>query len=119
MKLTTEAQRRKNAEYCRAWREANKDKQKAYQKKWHAENGTKRRYGITRDEREALFASQDFKCAVCGTNEPGSKSGWHTDHCHASGKVRGILCHHCNTMLGLAKDNPDTLLRAVDYLKAA
>ena len=38
------------------------------------------------------------------------------DHEHSTGVVRGLLCTNCNTMLGHAKDNPDTLRAGIDYL---
>jgi hypothetical protein len=41
------------------------------------------------------------------------------DHCHTTGAVRGILCHHCNLLLGHAKDAEDTLLSAVTYLRGS
>ena len=109
-KKLTEEQRKNNAARCRRWYAANKEHAAA--------TARMRRYGLTVEQYEAMFAAQGFKCATCPSTEPGPKS-WHVDHCHTSGRVRGILCHHCNMMLGGAKDNPDTLLRAVAYLKAA
>lgn len=54
---------------------------------------------------------------MCGNNDPGNKyQGWHTDHIHGTKIVRGILCHHCNLMLGNAKDDPQRLLAGVAYL---
>ena len=75
-------------------------------------------YGITPDEWDAMFSQQHHKCAICGGDDP-QKSGqdWSTDHCHATGKVRGILCHPCNLMLGYARDNSHTLAKAIDYLE--
>lgn len=39
------------------------------------------------------------------------------DHCHSSGKVRGLLCHNCNRALGLFQDSMSSLTRAIEYLK--
>ena len=60
------------------------------------------------EEHAFRFASQGYACAACGAEEPGTKLGWHTDHAHrgAQNKVRGILCHHCNIGMGMARDNP-------------
>jgi hypothetical protein len=70
------------------------------------------RYGITRTERDRMAADQDGKCAICGDVEL-----LHVDHCHASGKVRGLICFRCNTLLGNAKDDPDILRAAIAYLE--
>lgn len=71
-------------------------------------------YGITLEQYNDLFASQNLRCAICKTAT--SSSHWCTDHCHTTGVVRGILCHNCNTLLGHAKDNVGTLQAAIDYL---
>lgn len=79
-------------------------------------------YNITIDEYEILLASQQNKCAICGTNDPKSPSKksrdyFFVDHDHSSGKVRGLLCFHCNTGLGQFRDSLDTLKLAVNYLE--
>lgn len=78
------------------------------------------RYGITDQEASRLEASQDGGCAICG--RPGTpESPLVIDHDHAMGPrrsaVRGMLCNRCNGGLGLFFDDPETLLRAVEYLK--
>lgn len=76
------------------------------------------KYGITLAQRDAMLKSQDSKCAICSTDDPGDYNGWCVDHCHTSSQVRGILCRHCNLLLGYARDNIDTLSKAISYLKA-
>ena len=73
------------------------------------------RYGITLEEKEHMIASQNDKCAICETE---LDKGKHTcvDHCHATGKVRKILCKSCNIMIGHAQDNTETLKKAIQYL---
>lgn len=85
-----------------------------YHKKYHL----KRKYGLTTSEWEEIFEAQDRCCAICKRKNPDGKH-WHTDHCHTTGKVRGILCHSCNHLLGKAFDNIDTLLNAAEYLRKA
>lgn len=88
-------------------------------KRAQRENRLKRVYGLTQDQLDAMLLRQEDKCAICRAPEPGSKIGWHTDHCHESGYVRGILCHHCNLLLGAAKDNIKTLKASISYLEIA
>jgi hypothetical protein len=56
------------------------------------------------------------KCAICG-GPPKHGSRLHTDHCHATGVVRGLLCITCNAGLGQFRDSPDLVMAALDYLK--
>lgn len=75
-------------------------------------------YGITLEQRDNLVKEQDYKCAICGKHEQDSvKQKLCVDHCHTSGKVRGMLCSNCNVMLGQAKDNIDILISAISYLQ--
>lgn len=75
-----------------------------------------RKYGITEQEYFDLFNQQNNCCAICFSNEA-TKKGWQIDHCHVTGKVRGILCHHCNTAIGQFKDDPNLLISAIRYLE--
>lgn len=93
----------------------------AYVPEYHREWRLKRLYGLTLAAWEALFDEQDRKCALCRTSDPRSKKGWCTDHDHETGRVRGILCKSCNTMLGLLGDTSAKaapfIERIKDYLK--
>ena len=74
-----------------------------------------RTYGITVDDVEALIAEQGGNCKTCERPFVGRP---HVDHCHTSGKVRGLLCGPCNRALGLIRDEVSTLSRMIDYLRA-
>jgi hypothetical protein len=87
--------------------------------------GPFRRYKLTPDDYDALLAKQGGGCAICGS-KPDGKVRLHVDHDHACcpdkktscGEcVRGLLCHRCNPMLGLANDNQATLHKAIVYLR--
>lgn len=79
-----------------------------------------KRYKISYLEWRRMFEEQNFSCKTCDTPvsmELGnSPSRGVVDHCHESGKVRGILCHNCNRALGLVKDNPETLQRMIEHI---
>lgn len=72
----------------------------------------KRQYGITEAERDALIASQGGVCCICL-----AASAAHVDHCHETGRVRGVLCFSCNAALGQFKDRPDAIRRAAAYVE--
>lgn len=83
-----------------------------------------RNYGVTLDWYEKEYKKQAGLCAIC--NEEGflmdptrHKTKLVVDHCHATGKVRGLLCHNCNRALGLFKDKKESLLSAASYLEGA
>jgi hypothetical protein len=80
----------------------------------------KKSYGMTIDEYESLHDQQNGKCAICGEYETmkikGITMSLAVDHCHNTGKVRGLLCHHCNKAIGAFKESTDLLLKAAAYL---
>jgi hypothetical protein len=71
--------------------------------------------GFTQEDYDSKLEEQDGKCAICGTTDSGSMA-FHADHDHKTGQKRGILCHKCNTGLGLLKDDVDILCSAINYL---
>ena len=78
---------------------------------------TLRRYGLTQLDWDALVATQAGRCAICRTDTPGGRGElWHIDHCHDTGRVRGLLCHNCNVGIGNFRDDPTLLARAIEYL---
>lgn len=77
----------------------------------------KRNYGISQEDFDAKLSAQNGKCAICQAAEPKGRGHWHLDHCHETKQIRGILCHFCNLLLGMAKDSPERLLTAAKYLK--
>lgn len=64
-----------------------------------------------------MIVSQDGRCKICGGILLGSNA--HVDHCHVTGKIRGILCGPCNRGLGLFRDSVTALRQAAIYLEAA
>jgi hypothetical protein len=120
---------------CRAYAAANPAKTKARRRRYRLENvdtyeqswrrGNLRKFGLTQETYDVLLRSQGGVCAICRTAKPGGRGRWHIDHDHAccpTGRAceecrRGLLCSHCNLLLGHAADEPVTLDAAAAYLR--
>ena len=90
---------------------------KSCMKKYKLEAHFVRSYGITAIEYEEMSKSQNNLCAICkstGSGKYGDRLV--VDHCHTTGKVRGLLCWPCNIGLGMFKDKPDILDTVKAYL---
>ena len=95
---------------------------RAYGRKSYAKNRERRRltnkcnnYGITPAQHAAMMVAQQGKCAACAQPFPSSQHT-HIDHCHATGKVRGILCKACNNAIGFLKDSAELAMAVALYL---
>jgi len=75
----------------------------------------KRKYGLTKEEYFNLIESQNNRCKICNNILEGRDT--HVDHCHTTGRVRGILCFNCNVGLGNFKDSIQFLYNAIHYLE--
>ena len=90
-------------------------------KVWADKNPDKRRemyllytHDINLDQYNTLFNAQAGCCFICGRNQLEIKKKLAVDHCHTTGKIRGLLCTNCNTFLGYYEKNRD---RIMEYLK--
>jgi len=98
----------------RAWYEATREQRRA------ANLATKRktRAGFDPALVALAFSLQSRQCAICRCDLDALPShAVHADHCHVTGKPRGILCRHCNFIIGHARDSVETLRAAIDYLQ--
>lgn len=80
-------------------------------------NGQKvraKKYGLTEEELIELFKRNDGICESCNINEAVA-----VDHCHLTGKIRGVLCFGCNTGIGKLGDSIEGLKNALAYLERA
>lgn len=109
---------------ARAWQRANRERASATQRRNNARPERKRKsrdayyrrtFGISADGFDALLAAQGGGCAICG-RRPERDASLHLDHCHDTGRIRGILCLSCNQALGHFHDDPALLEAAARYL---
>ena len=94
---------------AKSWAQRNTDRFKEYK--------LKHRFGLSGYEYNSLLEKQNYRCAICGVHSDEYHQNLSVDHCHTTGKIRGLLCSDCNFMLGRAKDNINTLLKGVSYLQ--
>ncbi len=79
-------------------------------------NTYKALYNITIEDYDILYLKQQGCCAICKIHSSILSKSLYVDHCHKTGKVRGLLCQHCNSMLGFSKDNTEVLWTAIQYI---
>lgn len=78
----------------------------------------KGKYNLTPEEYDAMLLEQNGACAICKALPGSSKNGvLHVDHCHETGKVRGLLCDSCNLTLGRFNDSAERFIAAAIYLE--
>jgi hypothetical protein len=112
-------------EHTQNQREIRKNAHSMQCEHYHAPNYTgldrrdviiRNQYGITLAEYNTMLEAQDYKCAICGNEDEVEGRRLAIDHCHTTGKVRGLLCGKCNRGLGLFYDNEELLQSAIKYL---
>lgn len=116
----SDEQKKKAVARAKKWKAANPEKHKAQHARrdpskraaWYLKN----KYGLTQTQYDLLLAKQEFVCAICKTDAPAANV-WNVDHDHRTEKVRGLLCSHCNWLLGHAKDDTGILTNAISYLQ--
>lgn len=100
------------------------DKWKEKRKNYYGDEGRKRKYkhsellktfGLTIEQYEQMEINQNKVCAICC--KPDKNKRLSVDHCHVTGKIRGLLCSKCNRGLGLLNDEVEILKRCILYLE--
>ena len=106
-------------------REGRQAYQNAYRKlRPHIEKGRALResFGLSLEQYQEMHDRQDGKCAICGQPETQLRDGkvkaLAVDHCHSTGRIRGLLCSDCNTGIGKLKEDVEILQSAIRYLNA-
>jgi hypothetical protein len=90
------------------YKQANKERNKEIRFKW--------KYNLTLEDMAILLDEQENKCKICSIKF-NDDIKYNVDHCHSTGKVRGLLCRCCNLGLGFFKDDPKLLIKAIEYLE--
>ena len=114
--------------YKKEWRQLNIAKISAYEKIYRDKNKERRRankrvfilkskYNLSPEEYDNLIITQNNCCKICG-NEFTSDNPPNIDHCHTNLSIRGVLCRTCNMGLGMFKDNPEFLRKAIEYVNS-
>jgi hypothetical protein len=116
-----------NRSRAREWQRNNRERYRATQRAY-VESGRKRvsnrksylkrTYGISVGEYDEMLAAQQGVCAICGRT-PRDDISLHVDHCHVTGRLRGLLCFRCNNGLGDFGHDPALLEAALGYLAVA
>jgi hypothetical protein len=104
-------------EYAREWHKHARAKNPEY----YRNKDLQKQYGVTLEWYQAVLAKQNGVCAICKEPEKafirGKLISMPVDHCHETGKARGLLCTKCNRGLGLFSDKIDVLKSAIKYLQ--
>ena len=103
-------------EQQKRWREANKEKLAAYKRK--------KSYGMSQEDYDLLLKHQNYRCKICSVSTQELEEKYPTtyhkklvvDHCHSSGNVRALLCHHCNIFVGYLETKEKVLNEALKYI---
>lgn len=120
----------KNKEVLRSYRKTHYENNRASlllkQKEWSKNNPDsiksnhlKFSYNLSLSVYKELYSKQEGCCACCGKHESTLSKKLGVDHCHTTGKIRGLLCNICNLALGYAKDDVRILANMIEYLKNA
>lgn len=97
--------------YMKEYREKNRDKMNKQANLSHKKHRFKHKdkirdyhlrrfYGLSLTQFNTMLENQKGCCLICNTNNPKGQGSFHVDHCHTTGKIRGLLCSNCNTKLG-------------------
>lgn len=122
-KANREYKRRWRIKYPEKWRAQKKHERQRYRKAHKSGYSKKKRQqrllhtiNVSEQEYAEMFVAQGGVCAICPRGpEPNRRLA--VDHCHETGRVRGLLCTRCNLGLGYFGDNEDLLMNAIGYLQ--
>lgn len=101
----------KNRKTARAraalWYKRNKNKAWITKRRF----GLRQKFGITLEDYERMFRKQRGRCGICNRHAKTFTKSLAVDHCHKTGKIRGLLCGMCNSFLGRIHDDPKPIIK--------
>jgi len=106
-----------NKEHIKKYHKKYYKNNKEYYKKYYKKYLLAKKYNISFEQYTQILKNQNYSCAICGKHRNNCKKAFAVDHNHKTKQIRGLLCQQCNTALGLLKDNPKILIRAIKYLR--
>ena len=122
-KYSTPEGKKLKSEHDKKYREKHKERLKEDKQTWYQQNKESiarrnrlRKYNLTEEQLQQL--EEINTCQICQSVIE-DKKAHHIDHCHETGKVRGVLCQHCNRGLGCFTDDISKLTAAIEYLNHA
>ena len=116
-------------EFNLRYRQKYANKYKEYSERWRKKNpkaatdsgrrGNWRKAGIilTTEQYDAMLVEQEGRCLICRAHVDELPKTLVVDHCHITGRIRGLLCDRCNVGIGKMNDDPELLRRAAGYLE--
>lgn len=114
----------KHADHEKNYRQSNVHQMKVNKKKYYENNprsvknsALKYNYGLSIEQFDLMKAEQDNSCKICKRKESELDRPLCVDHSHATGKVRNLLCAHCNSALGLIREDIKTVKSMLSYLE--
>lgn len=108
-----EAARARDKAYYYDWKQRMPDRWRRAVKNGRLKEG----YGITIEDLDRMISECNATCRICGEKQLDPYK-MHVDHCHTTGKIRGLICGKCNVGIGMFRDNPEALENAAEYLRS-
>ena len=114
--------RKQQSDYQRDYRARNRDRIRKKQAAYNKANALAirlKRKGLNPEDHAEYIQKHDGRCDICGGDPDGRWKRLNIDHCHETGKFRGLLCQKCNRGLGLFSDDERLLAKAASYVKGS
>lgn len=112
----------RQTQYRKRWADMSTEERQAWnkhqnnKKDYHKNYRLQTKYGLSLEQFNEMYEHQSGQCAICSADVAPNKIC--VDHDHNTGRVRQLLCHNCNVILGHCFENPSILIKCVDYLNA-